>query len=173
MLTENLRKSIKDYPDFPKKGIIFKDISPVLTNPELFNDLINAMSSNEVYKDADAIIAIDARGFIFGSAISYRTKKPLIMARKKNKLPGNVVQKKYGLEYGEDSLCIKTSSIADYKNFVIIDDLLATGGTARCIGDLLKKMNKKILLLSVVIELTELGGKENLDFPVNSVVKLT
>ena len=173
MLTENLRKSIKDYPDFPKKGIIFKDISPVLTNPELFNDLINAMSSNEVYKDADAIIAIDARGFIFGSAISYRTKKPLIMARKKNKLPGHVVQKKYGLEYGEDSLCIKTSSIADYKNFVIIDDLLATGGTARCIGDLLKKMNKKILLLSVVIELTELGGKENLDFPVNSVVKLT
>ena len=173
MLTENLRKSIKDYPDFPKKGIIFKDISPVLTNPELFNDLINAMSSNEVYKDADAIIAIDARGFIFGSAISYRTKKPLIMARKKNKLPGNVVQKKYGLEYGEDSLCIKTSSIADYKNFVIIDDLLATGGTARCIGDLLKKMNKKILLLSVVIELTELGGKENLDFPVNSIVKLT
>ena len=173
MLTENLRKSIKDYPDFPKKGIIFKDISPVLTNPELFNDLINAMSSNEVYKDADAIIAIDARGFIFWSAISYRTKKPLIMARKKNKLPGNVVQKKYGLEYGEDSLCIKTSSIADYKNFVIIDDLLATGGTARCIGDLLKKMNKKILLLSVVIELTELGGKENLDFPVNSIVKLT
>ena len=173
MLTENLKKSIKDYPDFPKKGIIFKDISPVLANPELFNDLIKSMSSNKVYKDADAIIAIDARGFIFGSAISYRTKKPLIMARKKNKLPGNVVQKKYGLEYGENSLCIKTSSIADFKNFVIIDDLLATGGTARCVGDLLKKMDKRTLLLSVVIELTELGGKENLDFPVNSVVKLT
>ena len=87
MLAERLKKSIKDYPDFPKKDIIFKDISPVIADPEIFSEVIEKISRYSFLNDADAIIAIDARGFIFGSAISKTIKKPLILARKKNKLP--------------------------------------------------------------------------------------
>ena len=83
MLTERLKNSIKDYPDFPKKGIVFKDISPIIADPILFSKLIDNMSSYSFFEDADAIVAIDARGFIFGSAISKTIKKPLILARKK------------------------------------------------------------------------------------------
>ena len=90
---EKLKKIIRDYPDFPKKGIIFKDISPLLADPELFSELIDKVSNYSFFKDADAIIAVDARGFIFGSAIAKTVKKPLILARKKNKLPGKLIEK--------------------------------------------------------------------------------
>ena len=106
MLSERLRNSIKDYPDFPKKGIIFKDISPILTNPELFSDLIDKIAKYSFLKSTDAIVAIDSRGFVFGSALAKIINKPLILARKKNKLPGKVIEKSYGLEYGNDKLSI-------------------------------------------------------------------
>ena len=98
MLSERLRNSIADYPDFPKKGIIFKDISPIIADPELFCDLIEKISKYQFFNKTDAIIAIDARGFIFGSAIAKKVKKPLLLARKKNKLPGTLIKRKYGLE---------------------------------------------------------------------------
>lgn len=172
MLEERLKLELKDYPDFPKKGIIFKDICPVLTNPDIFNELIESMSKRSVYKNADAIVAIDSRGFIFGSAIAYQVKKPLVLARKKNKLPGEVISKNYGLEYGQDSLSLQLSSIHKFKSFVIVDDLLATGGTAKCIKDLLETQKKSILSLHVVIELSKLGGRNSLDCPVLSEVEL-
>ena len=171
MLSERLKNSIKDYPDFPKKGIIFKDIMPILTNPELFSDLIEKLSSYSFYKNTDAIIAIDSRGFIFGSAIAKMIKKPLVLARKKNKLPGLVIERSYGLEYGNDKLCIQESAISSFKKFVIVDDLLATGGTAKCVIDMLKVKRKEILALSVVVELSFLEGSKNLDIPVISEVK--
>ena len=171
MLSERLKKSINDYPDFPKKGIIFKDISPIISDPELFSDLIDKISKYLFFKETDAIIAIDARGFIFGSAIAKIVGKPLILARKKNKLPGKLIEANYGLEYGKDSLSIQSSAIYEYKKFVIVDDLLATGGTASCVSEMLTKENKIILALSVIIELTELNGKENLNMPVYSEVK--
>ena len=171
MLSERLKNSIKDYPDFPKKGIIFKDISPIISDPELFSDLIEKIKSYTFFNDADALIAIDARGFIFGSAIAKSIKKPLVMARKKNKLPGSVIQESYGLEYGQDSLCIQESAISSFNKFVIIDDLLATGGTAKCVIDMLKKRNKEILALSVIIELSDLEGANSLGIPVYSEVK--
>ncbi len=170
MLADKLKRYIKDYPDFPKKGIIFKDICPILSDPEVFSELINKMSSREIYQNADAIVAIDARGFIFGSAIANQIKKPLILARKKDKLPGLLIQKDYGLEYGDDSLSLQISSISNFHKFVIVDDLLATGGTAKCIFDLLSSKNKTILGLNVVIELSALEGKKILDFPVLSEV---
>ena len=127
MLSERLKNSIKDYPDFPKKEIIFKDISPILANTELFSELIEKMTSYSYFSETEAIIAIDARGFLFGSAMAIKSNKPLILARK-NKLPGLVIEKSYGLEYGSDNLCIQESAISSFNKFVIVDDLLATGG---------------------------------------------
>lgn len=171
MLSDRLKNSILDYPDFPKKGIVFKDISQVLADPRLFSDLIDKISSYSVFSNSDAIVAIDARGFIFGSAIAKNIKKPLVLARKKNKLPGKLIQGDYGLEYGSDTLSIQESAIKSLQKFVIVDDLLATGGTAKCIYDILKTQQKEILALSVVVELPFLKGSEKLKFPVYSEVK--
>ena len=171
MLSNRLKNSIKDYTDFPKKGIIFKDISPIISNPELFSELIEKLATYSFFHNADAIISIDARGFIFGSAIAKTIKKPLILARKKNKLPGKVIEQSYGLEYGKDVLSIQDSAILPFKKFVIVDDLLATGGTAKCVIDMLKNKKKEILALSVVVELEFLKGAKNLDIPVYSEVK--
>ena len=171
MLSDRLKKAIRDYPDFPKKEIIFRDISPILTNPRLFSDLIEKIINYSCFKSTDAIVAIDARGFIFGSAIAKTIKKPLILARKKNKLPGLVIEKKYDLEYGNNKLCIQESAISPFKKFVIVDDLLATGGTAKCVSDMLKIKKKEILALSVVVELAFLKGAQNLDIPIYSEAK--
>ena len=171
MLSEDLKSNIREYLDFPKKGILFRDISPILADPQLFSDLIKKMSSREIYANSEAIVGIDSRGFIFGSAIANFLKKPLILARKKNKLPGKLIEKDYGLEYGKDSLSIQLESIEKYKSFVIVDDLIATGGTAKCVLDLLKSEKKSIIGLNVVIELTSLKGKNDLQCPVYSEIK--
>ena len=171
MLSERLKKSIKDYPDFPKKGIIFKDISPILADHELFSELINKISKYPVMDKTDAIIAIDARGFIFGSALAQTINKPLILARKENKLPGKLTKLNYRLEYGNDTLCIQDSSVEPFSKFVIVDDLLATGGTAKCVLDLLRLKEKEVLALCIIIELTELKGAESIHIPVYSEIK--
>ena len=171
MLSKRLKASITDYPDFPKKGILFKDLNPVFADPELFCDLIDKISSYPIYDEADAIIAIDARGFIFGSAIANKIRKPLVLARKKNKLPGELIEADYGLEYGKDSLSIQETAIKSFQKFVIVDDLLATGGTAKCVYDMLKIKNKDVLALSVIVELLPLKGSEILDLPVYSELK--
>ena len=171
MLTERLKNTIKDYPDFPKKGIVFKDLTPVLLDPELFNDLIVCMSENTIFRETDALVGIDARGFIFSSAIAQIVKKPLILARKKNKLPGKLIEKEYGLEYGNDSLGIQRSSISGLDKFVIVDDLLATGGTAQCIYDLLTSQEKKVIGMSVVVELSFLRAIDRLKFNVYPILK--
>ena len=129
------------------------------------------MSSSEIIKNADAIISIDARGFIFGSAISFHTSKPMIVARKPGKLPGELVEEKYSLEYGENSLSIQKKSLKKYNSYVIVDDLLATGGTVNCIKNILASLKKEIKLLSVVIELRNLKARDLFNFPVDSQVK--
>ena len=162
---------IEDYPDFPTKGIIFKDILPILKDPETFKKLIDNMSAWPILRSCDAIIAIDARGFIFGSSIALSLSKPLILARKKGKLPGNVIESSYKLEYGENTLCIQSKSIEGYKNFVIVDDLLATGGTVECVANILKSKGKEIAGLSVVVELKELNGKSKFNFPIDKQIQ--
>ena len=170
MLTNRLKKAIKDYPDFPKKGIIFKDLNPIFSDPDLFQDLIEKMSLDSYLKKADAIVAIDARGFIYGAAIANNINKPFILARKENKLPGELIKKNYGLEYGEDTLSLQKSALSKFKNFVIVDDLLATGGTAECIINLLLSENKNVLSLNVVVELNFLQGRNKINCPVNSII---
>ena len=170
MKNNKLKLAIDSYKDFPQEGIVFRDILPILRNPDIFSDLIKEMSSSNVLRNSDAIIAIDARGFIFGAAISFNISKPLVVARKPGKLPGEIISKSYNLEYGSNSLSIQEKSISDHQTFFIIDDLLATGGTVNCVVDIINSQRKKITGLSVVVELKDLNAKSKFNFPVESQV---
>jgi len=163
---------INTHKDFPIKGVDFKDLLGILHEPELFYELITRMCSSPILKNSEAIISIDARGFIFGSAISLKSSKPMIVARKSGKLPGEIVEQSYNLEYGVNSLSIQKSSLNKFKNYVIIDDLLATGGTVECVASLLSKNDKQVKGLLTVIELIKLKGSSKFNFPVDSVIKL-
>ena len=169
---KKLRNLILTYKDFPKKGIDFKDVLEILQYPDIFKEIILKMSSNQLLKNADAIISIDARGFIFGSAVALKSSKPMIAARKPGKLPGQVLTREYDLEYGKNSLSIQISALKKYNSFVIIDDLLATGGTVNCISSLLQDQGKVVLSLITVVELKKLNGRSKLDFPVQSIISL-
>ena len=167
---KKLEKLILTYKDFPKKGINFKDVLEIIQEPEVFNELILKMSSSQILKKSEAIISIDARGFIFGSAIALQSCKPMIVARKPGKLPGDLVTEKYNLEYGENSLSIQKKSLKKYNSFVIVDDLLATGGTVDCVANILSRNDKEILGLLTVVELVTLKGRSKFNFPVESWV---
>ena len=167
---KKLEDLISTYKDFPKKGINFKDVLEIVQEPEVFNELILKMSSSEILKNSDAIISIDARGFIFGSAIALQSSKPMIVARKPGKLPGEIVTEKYDLEYGENTLSIQKKSLKKYNSYVIVDDLLATGGTVNCVANLLKRKEKEILGLLTVVELVALKGRSKFNFPVESSI---
>tara|TARA_A100001388_G_C28420236_1_gene334715 strand:- start:38 stop:550 length:513 start_codon:yes stop_codon:yes gene_type:complete len=165
---KKLKDLVSNYQDFPKKGIDFKDVLEIVQEPDVFNELILKMSSSTFLKKSDAIIAIEARGFIFGSAISLKSSKPMIVARKPGKLPGELITRNYDLEYGSNSLSIQKKALKKFNSFVIIDDLLATGGTVKCISDLVEKEGKCILALLTVVELGKLSGRLRLNFPVES-----
>ena len=167
---KNLESLIKTYNDFPQKGIAFKDILGIMQDPEVFRELILKMSSNKVIKSSEAIISIEARGFIFGSAISLQTSKPMIVARKPGKLPGELIKENYDLEYGKSTLSIQKESLEKFNAYVIIDDLLATGGTIECVANLIRKSGKKVVGSMTVVELLELHGRRRFDFPVESML---
>ena len=169
---KKLEDLIPTYKDYPKKGIDFKDVLEILQYPDIFQELILKMSSNQFLKNAEAIISIDARGFIFGSAIALESSKPMIVARKPGKLPGQTITREYDLEYGKNSLSIQNNALKKFNSFVIVDDLLATGGTVNCVSRLLQYQKKEILGLITVVELKELKGRLKLDFPVNSMILL-
>ena len=169
---KKLEELISTYKDFPKKGINFKDVLEIIQEPEVFNELILKMSSSEILKKSEAIISIDARGFIFGSAIALQSSKPMIVARKPGKLPGEVLTEKYKLEYGENSLSIQKNSLKKYNSFTIVDDLLATGGTVNCVANLLQKNDKKVYGLLTVVELVTLKGRNKLNFPVEASISV-
>jgi len=165
----NLTDYIRDIPDFPKPGILFKDITTLLANPEAFTASIDMLS--ELVKDSDKIVWLDARGFIFASAVAYKLKKPLILIRKKWKLPYKTIDISYNLEYGTDSFSIHTDSINSWEKIAIIDDLLATGWTAKARVDLIEKSGWIVNSLNFVIILDELNWIEKLKwYKVNSLV---
>ena len=169
---KNLESLIKTYNDFPQKGIAFKDILGIIQDPEVFRELILKMSSNKVIKSSEAIISIEARGFIFGSAISLQTSKPMVVARKPGKLPGELIKENYNLEYGKSTLSIQKESIEKFNSYVIIDDLLATGGTIECVANLIRKSGKKVNGSVTVVELAELHGRCRFDFPIESILSI-
>ena len=166
----SLKEFIDTYKDFPKKGIDFKDVLGIIQEPRIFKELILKMSSSQIIKNAEAIISIDARGFIFGSAISLQASKPMIVARKPGKLPGELVENNYTLEYGENSLSIQKKALHKYNSYAIVDDLLATGGTANCVAKILESNNKNVAGIIVVVELMELEEKLKLNPPVESFI---
>lgn len=162
---------IKDYADFPKKGILFKDIFPIFSEPHIFASLINKMTQVESFKESEAILAIDSRGFLFGSAMALLSSKPLIVARKPGKLPGELIEKSYQLEYGNNSLSIQKDALNKFQSYTIVDDLLATGGTVDCVAKMLIDFEKRITGLNVVVELVELEGRKKFPFRVDSQIR--
>ena len=165
-----LEELIDTYQDYPNQGIEFKDVLGIIQEPKIFKELILKMSSSQIIKNADAIISIDARGFIFGSAISLQTSKPMIVARKPGKLPGELLESNYSLEYGENSLSIQKKAINKFNSYAIVDDLLATGGTVNCVANMIESYNKKVVGILVVVELMKLKGKLKIKFPVESSI---
>jgi len=171
VIEDRLTKCLDDYPDFPKKGILFKDILPVLQDVELFKELSNKLSKIDMVLGAEALIGIDARGFIFGAAVALLSGKPFLTARKQGKLPGELICSSYDLEYGQDTLCLQKKAIQRYSSFCIIDDLLATGGTASAVESLLIDQRKSVTGLCVIVELTGLLGRSKMKCEVASELK--
>jgi|TARA_B100001996_G_C18565651_1_gene556390 adenine phosphoribosyltransferase len=157
-----LKSKIRVIPNFPKKGIMFQDIFSLIENPKSLDIIINEISKIIKKNKFTKVIGIEARGFIFGSLVAMKNKIPFIPIRKKGKLPGKVFKKKYKLEYGFDQIEIQKNSILKKDRVLIIDDLIATGGTANASADLVKNMFPKKIAFLFVIDLYNLGGAEML-----------
>jgi adenine phosphoribosyltransferase len=159
---ETLRAGVRDVPDFPKKGIVFKDITPILQNGGLFRAAVDLFLSQCQGKKIDKIVGIDARGFVFGSAVAYELKVGFVPLRKKGRLPYKTESAKYSLEYGEAEMELHIDAIARGEQIVLIDDLLATGGTSASAATLIKKVGGELLAAIFLIELEFLHGRDKL-----------
>ncbi|MDQ6632293.1 MAG: adenine phosphoribosyltransferase [Verrucomicrobiota bacterium] len=167
----DLAAAIRNVPDFPKPGIQFKDITPVLANGRLFAKCIDHLIGNFKPGDVDAVVGIDARGFIFAAAAALKLECGFVPVRKQGKLPFQTFEQSYELEYGSNTIAIHTDAIRHGSRIVLIDDLLATGGTAAASAELLKKVGANILEITFFIELSFLKGRDKLkDYPVRSLV---
>ncbi len=168
----NLEKLIRDVPDFPKAGIIFKDITPLLKNPKGFKSAINQMAKKYKDKNIDKIVSMESRGFIFGAALALKLGAGFVPVRKKGKLPYKTIREEYQLEYGTDILEIHEDAICKDENILIVDDVLATGGTAKAVCSLIEKLGGKVAGLCFLIELSFLKPQEKLqDYEVFSLIK--
>ena len=166
---DDLSRYIRDVPGFPRKGIVFKDIMPLLNDHQAFARAVELMSQRA--PRPEGIVAIESRGFVFGTALALHWRVPLVLARKPGKLPGRTVRQVYSLEYGEDSLELHVDALEMGQQVVIVDDLLATGGTALATMRLVEQLGAKVLATIFLIELTGLGGRERLaGYPVESLL---
>ena len=166
---EDLQKWIKSYPDFPSKGVLFRDISPLLAEPAALSLLKDKFVETIRPLSPDYIAGIDARGFLFCTLVAEHLGLGALMIRKPDKLPGELIQKSYELEYGSSSLSMQKNDLRG-KSVVIIDDLLATGGSMKCAKDLLESQEAKVIGGAVVIELKSLKGSSELEMPIISLV---
>ena len=158
----NLKEYIRSIPDYPKKGILFRDITTLIKNEKAFAESINQLVERSKRYEFDKIAAIESRGFVFASAMSYLLKKPFIMLRKKNKLPADVYSIDFELEYGTATIEVHKDSFNENDNVLIIDDLIATGGTAEAAAKLVEISKSKVAGFMFVINLFDLGGCDNL-----------
>jgi adenine phosphoribosyltransferase len=167
-----LRAAVRDVPDFPKKGIIFKDITPILSDPALLRQSIDLFLARCRGKKIDKIVGIDARGFLFGSAVAYELGVGFVPIRKRGKLPYKTEIAKYSLEYGEAEMEMHIDAITRGERVVLVDDLLATGGTSAAAGALIKRSGAELLEAQFLIELEFLHGRQRLaPVPVTAFLK--
>ncbi|XP_015788579.1 adenine phosphoribosyltransferase [Tetranychus urticae] len=168
-----IKSTITTYPDFPKKGILFYDIMPILQNPDVFQSTLDVLSAKlNSFGPIDVIVALESRGFLFGPTLALQHKLPFITIRKKGKLPGPTQKLSYKLEYGEDTIEIQEGSIKNGSKAVIIDDLLATGGTLEASIKLIKNCGGEVVCSMVIIELADLHGKDKVDSPFYSILRV-
>ena len=167
----DIERAIRNVPDFPKPGIQFKDITPVLADAKLFAGCIELMTRGIKPGSVDAVVGIDARGFIFAAAAALKLKAGFVPVRKKGKLPYTTLEQSYELEYGSNTIAIHTDAVGPGSRVLLIDDLLATGGTAAAAAQLVTQAGADILEISFLIELEFLKGREKLkNFPIRSLV---
>ena len=163
---------IRNIPDFPKKGIVFKDITPLLSNKKLYNSLMNTIKNRYKNYKIDKVVGIEARGFILGSALAVLLNCGFTPIRKKGKLPFKTFSETYDLEYGKDTLEIHNDAFNKNDNIIIVDDVLATGGTIKASFKLLQNFEINIIETFFLIEILKLEGKKNLDFNYFSLIKV-
>ena len=162
-MTIDLESTIRDIPDFPKRGIVFKDIMPLLADPEALHETVERLAEFAEPRKPDVVLGAEARGFILGAALAYRLGCGFVAARKPGKLPWRTISAKYALEYGFDALELHADAIANGARVLIHDDLLATGGTAKAKVDLVEQLGGTVVGLAFVIELEFLGGRGKLE----------
>lgn len=168
---KKLKKAIRNIPDFPIKGVLFRDITPILANPRLFKAAIDVLCARHKGKKIDAVAAVDARGFIFGGAVARALKAGFIPIRKKGKLPFTTIEESYQLEYGSATLTMHTDALQPGASVLLVDDLLATGGTAAASASLIEKLGARIEEIAFLIELASFKGREKLaKHPVYSAI---
>ena len=158
-------------PNFPKEGINFYDIQSLLGKPDIWHNVIDDLVARVIESEAEIVVGIESRGFLTGVPVAQSLNLPFGMVRKKGKLPGKVIAQEYELEYGTDTIEIQESLIKPGAKIAIMDDLLATGGTMKATGDLIRKIGGEVVLATCIIELHELGGRAKLDFPFQSLVQ--
>ena len=169
---DELKQLIREVPDFPKPGINFYDITTLLKHPEGFRRTIDALVSQFEDEQVDTVVGIEARGFIFAPAMAYRLNAGFVPARKPGKLPSECASVSYDLEYGQDALQMHSDAVGEGHRVIIADDLLATGGTARAVVDLVEKLGGKVVGLAFVVELEFLPGRSRLEgYDVRSLIK--
>jgi len=167
-----LEKSIRNIPDFPKKGILFRDVTTLIQNKDAFKKSVDLLAKKYKGKGIDKVVGVEARGFIFGAAVAHRIQAGFVPVRKKGKLPAKTISTTYQLEYGTDTLEIHQDAIRPNEKVLIIDDLLATGGTVKAVIDLVNQLGGKISGIGFIIELVDLKGKDKFkEYPVFSLVK--
>ena len=168
----DLKKYIRDIPDFPQKGIIFKDITPLLAHPDALKFVIDSFEEMYSTQKLDTILGIESRGFLFGAPLAYKLGVPFAPVRKKGKLPSKTVAVEYSLEYGTSVVEMHEDSVLPGKRVLIVDDLLATGGTAAAAAHLVEKLGGKVIGLAFLIELRALDGRKKLEgYPIASLLK--
>ena len=158
----DLAKMIRSIPDFPVEGILFRDISTLTRDPDAFQEAIDALIDHYSDKDIDLVVGIESRGFVFGAPIAYEMGAGFVMVRKPGKLPAEAISASYTLEYGTNILEMHTDSIQPGQRVLLVDDLIATGGSAKAAAELIEQLGGKIVGIAFLIELTDLNGVEKL-----------